>query len=100
MSKLHQFTLIDNTYSAEEARQVLLCVTNVKIKFLDLQILSLQERFGRDTTHMEERVSELLRDRARINEVLQAAMAGQAILEIKSVVNIEVKEGVGLVASS
>ena len=100
MSKLHQFTLIDNTYSAEEARQVLLCLINDKIKFLDMQILSLQERFGRDTTHMEERVSELLRDRARINEVLQAAIAGQATLEIKSVVNIEVKEGVGLVASS
>ncbi|MDP5172392.1 MAG: hypothetical protein NWR72_19260 [Bacteroidia bacterium] len=100
MSKLHQFTLIDNTYSAEEARRVLLSLINDKIKFLDMQILSMQERFGSDTKHMEERVSELLRDRARINEVLQAAIAGQATLEIKSVVNIEVKEGVGLVASS
>ena len=51
--------LVQGTYTPAEAADILFSLIGDKIKFHNLQILSLQERFGLDTSHSEERICEL-----------------------------------------
>ena len=62
----HDFSLIDNTYSAEGARAVITSLISDKIKFLNTEMLSINERFGTDVEHMKERVRQLEADKARM----------------------------------
>ncbi len=65
-----QFSLIDNTFTAEEAREVIISLMNAKIRFLNVQILSIHERFGSDGTHLEKRINQLEADRKNLITVL------------------------------
>lgn len=53
------FKLIDSTYSPEDSREVLSRLVKDKVKFLTQEIFSMQVRYGTDTTHLENRKSEL-----------------------------------------
>jgi hypothetical protein len=64
--KNHKIKLIDNTYSKEEAKDLLLALLNDKIKFLQMKIFSLQERMGADTHHLEKRVDELKEEKTQL----------------------------------
>ena len=55
----HSIKLIDSTYPAKHAKEVILTLLNDKIRFLSVQILSMEERFGEDTEHMRRRITEL-----------------------------------------
>ncbi len=66
MMKNHKIKLIDNTYSKEEAKDLLLALLNDKIKFLQMKIFSLQERLGADTQHLEKRVNELKQEKTQL----------------------------------
>lgn len=66
--KNHNIKLIDSTYPVSDARDALFSLINDKIDFLNKKILSVQERFGSDTDHLEKRVREL---RAELNTLLQ-----------------------------
>jgi hypothetical protein len=69
----HSFKLVDTCYPAHEAKQVLLALINDKIKFLNVQILSITERYNGDTSHLENRVIELKEEKERLKELLKAA---------------------------
>lgn len=88
----HQFNLINSTYSAEAAKEVLTSLINDKIRFLNIQILSVHERFGENATHLETRVKELEADRNRLIELLSAAEKNNAEVEILSSVDFTIKE--------
>ena len=84
-----EFSLIDNTYSAEDAREVITSLINDKIRFLNIQILSIHERFGIDVTHLEKRVTQLEQDRKRLMSMLadyaNSAVEIDVICDVKMV---------------
>lgn len=51
--------LVEGTYTPAEAADILFSLIGDKIKFHNLQILSLQERFGLNKSHSEERIRKL-----------------------------------------
>lgn len=76
----YDLKLIDNTYSAEDAKEVLSSLINDKIKFLNLQIFSNGERFGEDTEHLENRVKSLQAEREKLFTLIeQAAKDGKSL---------------------
>ena len=91
-AQTHQFNLINSTYSAESAKEVLTSLINDKIRFLNIQILSAHERFGENATHLEARVQELEADRNRLIEILSAAEKNNTEVEILSSVEFTIKE--------
>lgn len=88
----HQFALIDSTYSAYDAREVITSLINDKIRFLNIQILSLQERYGQNTEHLENRVRELEVNRREMIDLLTKATTEDALVEVSSLVNVTVKQ--------
>lgn len=90
----HQFTLINSTYRAEEAREVLTSLINDKIQFLNIQAHSLNERYGLSTVHLENRIKELEQERKRIIDMLRSVDNKDAMIEISSQVNLTVKHTV------
>ena len=92
----HQFALIDSTYSAYDAREVITSLINDKIRFLNVQILSLQERYGQNTEHLENRVRELEVNRREMIDLLTKATTEDALVEVSSLVNVTVKQPVDI----
>ncbi len=90
--KKHQFNLIDNTYSVDEAKELLLALVNDKIKFLDMHMFSLNERFGTDTTHLVKRVKELKASRAELVDVLRKLENDQHSIDINCAVKLTINE--------
>lgn len=93
-NQTHTFKLIDSTYSAFDAREIISTLLTDKIRFLNVQILSIRERYGHDTFDLENRVKELEADRARMVEVLTAAIKDGSIVDILSEVHVSTRESV------
>jgi len=72
--------LVEGTYTPAEAADILFSLIGDKIKFHNLQILSLQERFGIDSSHSEQRIKELKKVKLQAKDlILQARDAGYTI---------------------
>jgi hypothetical protein len=72
--------LVEGTYTPAEAADILFSLIGDKIKFHNLQILSLQERFGIDSSHSEQRIKELKKAKLQAKDlILQARDAGYTI---------------------
>jgi len=76
--KNHEFRLIDSTYGAAAAREVLISLLNDKIKFINGQIFSQQERFGSDNLHLQKRVTELKKDKGEGDLKIEIKTTGDA----------------------
>jgi hypothetical protein len=69
--------LVEGTYTPAEAADILFSLIGDKIKFHNLQILSLQERFGIESTHSEQRIKELKAAKMQAKDlILQARDSG------------------------
>ncbi|MFT4982694.1 MAG: hypothetical protein ACI9UR_002570 [Bacteroidia bacterium] len=88
----HQFMLIDNTYVAENAREVITSLISDKIKFLNIHMLSDQERFGTDVSHFEKRVKELEADLKRMIALFSDCVANDKDIEISCEVKLVTKQ--------
>ena len=88
---MDQIKLIDGEYSVSEAADVLFSVISDKIRFHNIQMLSIRERFDGDTSHSEERLAELNEAKERITEILHVAREQEADLEIFSSIQIQLK---------
>lgn len=72
--------LVEGTYTPAEAADILFSLIGDKIKFHNLQVLSLQERFGIESTHSEQRIKELKEAKIQAKDlILQARDAGYTI---------------------
>lgn len=76
-----RFSLVRGTFSAEEAREVLLNLIEDKITFHRRYLWSRRERFGEENDPARERrIEELLATKGRIREAIErAARAGQSL---------------------
>ena len=88
----HQIKLIDNTYSEEEAKELLLALINDKIKFLNQRIFSLKERFGADTYKLERRVAELKDERQQLLTQFEKIKGMDCSIEIDCHVHMKIHE--------
>lgn len=92
MKKTEQVKLIDGTFSPENAAEVLHAVLDDKIRFHNIRILSIQERFGGDTSASENRLRELKAAKAKVSQILAEAKAANLDLEIFSCIDIKFVE--------
>ncbi|MCB0737028.1 MAG: hypothetical protein KDC92_05910 [Bacteroidetes bacterium] len=83
-------TLIDGTYSSEQARDILLNLVGSKINFHNQEIFSLQERFGRNSAHSVKRVAELKQVRDNLIQYLNKLDNKQVNVRINSEVHIQI----------
>lgn len=82
------FKLVDGSFTPEEAAEVLFALIGDKIRFHNIQVLSLEERFGRDTTHSKNRLRSLKQTREQVKELIQHAAREGMKLQIQG--NIEI----------
>ena len=80
---------IDNIYSPEEATEILISLINDKIKFLNLQIFSKSERFGTDTSHLENRIKYLELEKENLMKQIEKAEMDGKNLSIQCEIQIE-----------
>jgi len=88
----HEIKLIDNSYSKDEAKDLLLALINDKIKFLQMKIFSLQERMGADTHHLEKRVAELKEEKNQLQIKLKELGEKNYVVDIDCYVQLKVHQ--------
>lgn len=86
------FKLIDGTFDPSEAADVLFSVFGDKIRFHNIQILSVQERFSGDTSYSEKRLHELKESKRQVADLILRARDNNYDIEINGVINITLKE--------
>ncbi|WP_340077380.1 hypothetical protein [Leptobacterium sp. I13] len=89
--KDHKLKLINSTYSINDAREVLFSLISDKIKFLNLQILSANERYGNDSIHLENRVKQLQTDKETLIAALNQLDSETHRIAIDCDVTVKVK---------
>jgi len=87
-SERKSFCLINGSFSAEDARQVLMSLINHKINFHEMNAWSHRERFGKDNAASIKRVEELSQTREDIAHLINEAAAMGQKLRIKSSIEI------------
>lgn len=70
---MEKFTLLDSTYTPDQAREVVLTLISDKIRFLNMQSLRIREMYSGDTSHLEERIEDLKKSKKEIEAILDAA---------------------------
>ncbi len=81
--------LVEGTYTPAEAADILFSLIGDKIKFHNLQILSLQERFGIDSVHSEHRIKELKEAKTQVKDLILEARDAGYTLQIEGDIKIK-----------
>lgn len=88
MEQVQEFKFIDTTFTAAQARMVLLNLIDAKINFHSLRRLSDQERYGADQMQSAQRITEL-RDLERdLNKLLDEAKQGGYQVKVHSTIQV------------
>ncbi len=87
---LEQIQLIEGTFNAVEAADVLLSLVTYKIKFHNLQLLNSEEKNGISREQSEKRIAELKAAKNRITQIIMDARNSGASIEINSNIDIKV----------
>jgi hypothetical protein len=82
--------LIKGTFSADDARHLLLSLVMYKIHFHELKGFGDMERLGRRDTHAEKRIAALKKSKRTLIGFLEAADTAGVRLRIDSLVKIHV----------
>ena len=86
----HSIKLIDTTYSAKQAREVIMTLLNDKIRFLGVQILSVEELFGDNTEHLRQRIKELENEKLELVGQLDSLQDEDTSLEVDCRIDLKV----------
>ena len=83
------FKLIDGTFSAKDARDILTTIVSAKINFHSLKQFSETIRFGSDQSQSDQRISELKKLNEELNALLDEANIEGLQVKIKGNIEIE-----------
>lgn len=83
------FKLVEGTYSPSDSAEVLLSLIADKIKFHNLQLLSLRDKESVQLEHAKRRIEELKASRKMITDVILRARDTNYQLKIDGVIKIE-----------
>ena len=80
VTKQQQFKIIEGDFTPTETEEVLYTLINDKIKFHNLKIMEITEKYSGDTTRSERRIKELQASKKHIKEmIISAKDMGQTI---------------------
>lgn len=87
-----EYTLINGTFSALEAWEIIRNLYTSKIRFHEMRNFSMKERFGKDDSATIKRISELKESLHAVSDLLNQGGSGKLNYEIISKVSITVLE--------
>jgi predicted component of type VI protein secretion system len=87
---MQEFKLIDGTFIASDATDVLLNMVNHKIQYHDLQVFKMMERFEKDGVERHiDRLSELKEMREELKFYLEAMGGLNCKFRVKTTITLE-----------
>lgn len=86
------YPLVDGSFKAAEAREVLMNLIGSKIAFHSVKNMSSLERNGEADAHSERRIEELQLSRKEIRELLKIAEEDELQVRISSGIHISLEE--------
>lgn len=94
MESTQDFKLVNGTFSANDAANVLFSLIGDKIKHHQLLLFSNEERYGADITNSKIRIEQLTAMKEEIADIIRDAREDGMELEITSNIQIVLKESV------
>ncbi|WPR70410.1 hypothetical protein SLW70_10700 [Flavobacterium sp. NG2] len=88
MNNLENLKLIDGSFSASEAKEILTTLFSNKIQFHTTKNFSTEVRFGKDDEVSSKRIPELNQSLEKILNLITQAQENNQTFEIQSEVNI------------
>ena len=92
MENNSEFKLIDGTFSAKEAEQVLNKLFNYKIDYHKREDFSNHIRFNKDIEHSKKRINELIETKEALQKLLSVAKTNKFNLVINSTIVIGIEK--------
>lgn len=92
MESNKEYTLIDGTFSVEDADRVLTTLINYKIDYHNREDFSNHIRFNKDIEHSKKRIQELTETKEQIKELIQKSKSEDIKFVIKSNISIELEK--------
>jgi hypothetical protein len=86
------FTLIDGTFSVEDADQILTALLNYKIDYHNREDFSKHVRFNRDIEHSKKRIQELTATKKAVKDLIAATGSNKFNLVINSTITLRLEE--------
>lgn len=83
--------MIKGSFTADEAREILLQMLNNKIKFHDLKTWSSRERFGKPDAFSEGRLKSLKESRKKLEQLLAESTGEERTITINSTIEINIE---------
>ncbi|MFN3755630.1 MAG: hypothetical protein ACK4RM_01620 [Flavobacterium sp.] len=80
--------LINGEFNPNDAKNIILSLINSKIQYHQLEIFSMQERFGIEATHSINRIEELKLTTRDVKEIIKEAESLGLKLKVTSIVEI------------
>jgi hypothetical protein len=92
MSNNKEYKLIDGTFSAEDADQILTALLNYKIDYHNREDFSKHIRFNRDIEHSKKRIQELTETKKAVKDLIANTESNKFNLVINSTITIRLEE--------
>ncbi len=89
---MSNISLINSSFSAKEAKQVLVSLLDYKIQFHHRKILSSYEKYGTEDEYSKNRIVQLKEERAKVEELLDNSDFENCTIALESEVSIKVLE--------
>jgi hypothetical protein len=88
-SATQKFQLINGEFNHDDAKNIILSLINSKIQYHQLEIFSMQERYGIEATHSINRIEELKLNTRDVKEIIKEAESLGLKLKVNSIVEIQ-----------
>lgn len=94
MKKNETLTIMDDYFTHDEAKEIIMNMFSSKLNFHNIKNWSSQERFGKNDAIAQEKIPELRNEMKRLEEILIEAKTKNKKLVVSSAINIELLESV------
>ncbi len=92
MKKTETLTIIDDNFTFDEAKDILMNMFTSKINFHNIKNWSSQERFGKNDPIAQKTIPSLRTELIKLEEILLEAKAKNKKLVVNSAINISLLE--------
>ena len=89
MSHSETFSLIEGSFKADEAREILLNIISAKIQFHQMKNISSKERLGKQDDKSLKRIQELKVSMEKVLELITDSKKNDSSVVISSTINIQ-----------
>ena len=90
MEKEQEFQLVEGTFNAHDAAEVLFTLISNKINFHKLQQFSFQERNVGDIAHSKQRIASLEKSREQVKRLIEECRNNDLHVELEGIIKIKI----------